>query len=598
MDRVAHRLKSNVRNESPQRILFFDTETLPIQIDEDTIEHRFRLGVGIYIEQPRGKHPGTKEVYHFRTVDDFWNTVLSLAKPKQRLLVVAHNIRFDIQVVGRYKRLLDEGYVCKSYIEKYKCYMIVWRKDNTSILFLDNMNYFPEALEKYGTDLEIPKFTMPPFDAPDAVWWPYCERDVEILVSLWANLIEFLRKYNLGNWQKTLASQAFTAFRHRFMKHTIYVHDNLRAIKLERDSYHGGRTEAHYLGYFDSETYYYLDVNSMYPTVMDRYAYPTNLLSYNRRGEMKGLYKLVRDYAVIADCHIQTDEPVYALKREGKLTFPIGEFWTVLTTNEIYYALQHEHLLGIGRLAIYSKEPIFRDYVKFFYSLRLEFMAQTKPALAKFAKLFLNSLYGKFGQKNETWEIVAQGDADIFEYWLEIDMVDKCVYSYRQHDGIVERAKGFTEAYNGFVAIASEVTANTRLYLYRLRKLIGDENIFYYDTDGFIVNSQGYANAKPLLSPTKLGALKVDAQASKLEIRGLKDYTFGDKVVRKGVKADAISMGNNIFAQWNLTGKNTLAYKESPNKCIFRRTFKHLSGLYTKGEVTEGGLVLPFRLSL
>lgn len=598
MDRVAHRLKVNVRNESPQRILFFDTETIPIQLDEDTIEHRFRLGMGSYIEQPRAKHPGTKEDYRFYTVDDFWNTLLHLAKPKQRLIVVAHNIRFDIQVVGRYKCLISEGYECKSYIEKYKCYMILWRKDDTSILFLDNMNYFPEALEKYGTDLGIGKLEMPPFDAPNSVWFPYCERDVEILVALWANLIEFLRKYQLGNWQRTLASQAFSAFRHRFMSHTIYIHDNPKAIALERESYHGGRTEAHYLGYFDDDTYYYLDVNSMYPTVMANYDYPTNLLSYTKHGDRDLLPELLSTYAVIADCRIQTNDPVYALKRDGKLTFPIGEFWTVLTTNEIKYALEHKHLKGVRRIAVYDKAPIFRDYVDFFYTLRLEFIKQDKPALAKFAKLFLNTLYGKFGQKNETWEIVGQGDPTVFEYWLEIDMVDQCMYSYRQHDGIVERARGFTEAYNGFVAIASEVTANTRLYLYQLRKVISDDNIFYYDTDGFIVNSQGYANVRHLLSPTKLGGLKVDATANKLEIRGLKDYTFGDKVVRKGVKSDAIEVSHNVFEQWNLTGKNTLAYKASPDKCIFRRTLKHLSGLYTKGEVMEGGLVLPFNLAL
>jgi len=64
----------------------------------------------------------------------------------------------------------------------------------------------------------------------------------------WKRWIEFCQSEDLGAFGYTIAGQSFNAFRHKFMKEDIYIHNSEKVLELERECYKGGRCEAFFIG--------------------------------------------------------------------------------------------------------------------------------------------------------------------------------------------------------------------------------------------------------------------------------------------------------------------------------------------------------------
>ncbi|GAH80478.1 unnamed protein product, partial [marine sediment metagenome] len=187
----------------------------------------------------------------------------------------------------------------------------------------------------------------------------------------------------------------------------IYIHNNEQAIELERNSYRGGRTECFYLGELKDDNYYIVDVNSLYPFVMRNNLYPVKYVKIYGKMCRKMLSDALNTSSIIAKVLIDTDEPVYAVRR-GRTVFPVGRFWVTLTTPELLYAIEHNHLIKVERAVIYEQANIFKSYVDRFYRLRQEFKSAGVAEYEELCKKMLNSLYGKFGQKAEVWEKIGE----------------------------------------------------------------------------------------------------------------------------------------------------------------------------------------------
>ena len=594
--RYQHYLKDNKQTEYPYHYIFFDTETNQTQLNDTDIEHTLKLGVAIYW---RRGDSGVKEQlrYHpFYTVEDFWHFVTGKCTAKRRILLIAHNLPFDMGIVKGWKWLENLGFKPVKIILDFNCNIWKFRKDNVTLMFIDNMNYFQTSLEVLGDSIGIKKLPMPsPNDSNDA-WVNYCTRDVEVLLKAWQTWLKFVHDYDLGSFGFTIASQALNAFRHRFMPVQIGIHTSSKAINLEREAYRGGRNECFRIGKFHGGRFYLVDVNSMYPYVMSTYEYPCNLVSTGCELTLQAAQDFTHDYCLIAECDISTNEACYGVKEKGKLLFPIGQFPAVLTTNEIVKGLMCGYITGMHNYALYSKAKLFDRYVSFFYSSRLDFEKRRVFAFAYLCKIMLNSLYGKFGQRVEDWRFVCEDITRDYDWWQEYDIQDKCVYTYRCINHCVEVSTGYHEGYNSLVAISAEVTANARLYLWHLAETAGLSHVFYMDTDSLIVDDTGLERLSNFMEVTTLGKLKLVGDTDSLEIYNLKDYSFGGKVKIKGVRRDAELIDYNKYKQMQSLGIKSGLHLHDINRVIWHEVTKELRRDYTKGEVQTDGRVTPIRL--
>ena len=593
INRKPHILKSEKTLAIPRHIIFFDTETRQDKVGEYSITQRFRLGWACYYQRAYGRHSEKTDWFYFDTITSFWDFVFAHTAPKQKLWLIARNLTFDFTVLKGWKHLRREGYKLKFFHNQGTCNIISVRIKSNSIVFLDSMNWFVESLEKTGERIGIPKMKIDFKTCTKAELKAYCKNDVLIELENFKLFIRFLEVNHVARLCYTRGSTAMAAYLLTHYTTKIYIHNNKQAIDLERASYKGGRVECFYLGVLKDETYYMLDVNSLYPFVMRNNVYPVKYVKIAKGYDLQTFRNKLKSKAVVAKVLIETDEPVYAVRR-GRCMFPVGRFWTTLCTPELKYAVEHGHLKQVAECVIYKQENIFRSYVNKFYSLRQEFRSAGVDEYEELCKKMLNSLYGKFGQKGENWKKIGDCPDEPDREELVFNTGGRRVTKLRYLLGELFIMTGHGECFDSFPAIAAHVTAYARIYLWQIMQQAGHGNYFYCDTDSLIVNEQGLDNLNSLIHPVNLGGLKIEQDARSVIIRGLKDYTFGDKNVVKGIRKNAVQIGDGVFRQEQWPSFRGLLRRGETETYTVGTTVKHLSREYTKGTVNEDGIISPF----
>ena len=593
INRQPHVLKSEKTMAMPRHIIFFDTETWQNEKEGGQVQQSLRLGWACYYRKPYNRNIEKVEWLYFDHADQFWHFVSQHTQRKTKLWVIARNVTFDFTVVKGWSHLRQLGYKLKFFHNKGTCNIISVRNKDTSIVFLDSMNWFVESLEKTGKRIGIPKLHIDFKTCSKAELKIYCRRDVTIELENFKLFIKFLEDNRVARLCYTRGSTAMSAFLLHHYTTKIYIHNNAEAIKLERDSYKGGRVECFFLGELTNDNYYILDVNSLYPFVMRNNPYPVKYKKIVSQVSRNALSRVLTHSAVLGRVLIETDEPAYGVKRD-RLVFPVGRFWTVLTTPELKYALTRGHIKKIRDTVIYEQENIFESYVDKFYTLRQEFKSAGNAEYEELCKKMLNSLYGKWGQKGEEWEKIGECLGERDREMLCFNMSNRRVTKLRYLLGQVFILKGHGECFDSFPAIAAHVTAYARLYLWSLMQQAGWGNYYYCDTDSLIVNEEGLCNLKNTIHPVTLGYLKEESRSTSVVIRGLKDYSTSSKTVRKGIRKNAVKLSDGVYSQEKWPSFRGLLRSGHPETYVVEKVTKHLSLNYTKGNVTANGVVQPY----
>jgi len=511
------------------------------------------------------------------------------------LYIFAHNLAFDLTQVHGFSILQSQGWECTSRIIAPKVLNLTYRKDGASIRLVDTYNYYPMALKALGDMVGMEKYDFPEEDESPELWDTYCRRDVEIMVAAMKLWWQRITDWELGNFAVTLASQCMNAYRHRFMGTPIFIDSNDRANAAGRKSYLGGRTEAFFIGKVP-ERLWCLDINSMYSYIMKAMPVPYRLATTSTRLENHELDYLLQRYAVVADVELEVTEAAIPIRHEGRTTWPIGFFNAALTTPELRYALDHGMITKVNYAAMYHSELIFADYVDFFYHERLNARKQGDTATEGITKLFLNSLYGKFGQNGQKWSLVGKSDTLDIRYFDFYDVEAQELTKYREFAGMVEMLEERPESRDSFPAIAAHITAYARMYLWELMKAAGLENVYYVDTDSLMVNKTGYAALKPRIDPSELGALKVEWKSDHVTLNGLKDYEIDGRLKAKGIRKNAVQTAPGVFTQDQFRGIEGMIRDGDLDRILIKTVSKTLLRKYLKGQVMESGRVFPLRL--
>jgi len=593
INRPAHILKREKTVTIPRHFIFFDTETNQNVNSDKSIRQSLKIGWACYYQRSYGRHRERIEWFYFESPSTFWEFVFNHTALKQRLWIIARNIVFDFTVVKGWEFLRREGYKLKFFHNNGCSVIVSVAKGNCSIVFLDSMNWFTESLEETGKRIGIPKLKIDFNACNNEELSNYCKNDVRIEYENFRIFITFLEQNTISRLCYTKASTAMAAYLLHHYHTPIYIHNNSDAIKLERESYKGGRCEAFYLGELNNGNYYIVDVNSLYPFVMQNNSYPIRYEQILRNITLDDFQTVIKSKSIIAKVRIETEGPVYAVKGERTL-FPIGKFDTVLTTPELRYALEHNHIQQVYDCVIYEQANIFTSYVDTMYQLRCKYKESHVKEYDVLCKCLLNSLYGKFGQKAENWvkigECPNEPDQELYHFYDSPRRMVRRRYLLGQ----LFELKGYGESFDSFPAISSHVTAYGRMFLWNLMQIVGESNYFYCDTDSLIVNEVGLCNLVHLVNDTEIGKLKVVETTKRLVIRGLKDYQTDVKNVIKGIRKNAQIISNSCYEQQRWPTFKGLLQTGQVNEYIVTNIEKHLSRAYTKGIVDKTGVVTPF----
>ncbi len=598
MTRIAHKLEQTIGVGRPRRIVFFDTETKWETGKDGRTIHRLRLGVAKFCELGISGELSENRSLVFTEVGEFILWLDDVCKKKSTTYLVAHNLVFDLSVCGVFKQLSLLGWKLDNFYSKGMVSIFHWKDGERRLKGLDNGNFFRGRLEYWGELLGFPKLEISFDGVGDIELETYCQRDVEIMVRLWGVWIDFLDNHDCGAFKPTISSTAFNTWRHRFMTETVHIHIDEDALRLERESYKGGRTECLWVGERSDGPFYYLDVNNMYGHILATERFPAGLYNYSEKLDLYMLaYKLER-YAVIADVTIQIDEPWFPFKINKHTCYPVGEFRTTLTTPELKLCIDRGWLVDIHSAAWYREEKLFSDYVNEFHQLRSKYEGHGHKGFAKICKLLVNGLYGKFGQRSIKIEPIGECDPSIVKRERVYDEVNDEVFDQVYLAGYIYRERKEGESFHSFPAIAAHVTAYARLHLYSLTSCVPKNHAFYMDTDSLVVDQVGYEALESRISPSTLGALKIETRSPWIKIHAPKDYSMEGRIKLKGISASAKRLSDGVYEQTHWLKLAGLIREGITEGYMTKTVVKHQLRVIHSGVVLPSGWIVPFHLPL
>ena len=615
--RRAHYIKDNTASDYPQQAIWFDTETmlrgsqgkllslaesklLEEQHKNDPLflpkySHELSFGYACYMRKHRDGKWSDEDWIRFTTRDTFWEWVDSKARRKAKLYLFCHNTSFDLPVLDVFHDLARYGWILRSAIIDAPPTILRFTNNTKSIVILDTLNFFRMPLKYLGEEIGLPKIDMPDNNSLGDEWDTYAKRDVEIIRAACINWWSYLQAEDMGSFAPTLAGQSMRLYRHKYMQHKIFIDDNDKAIKLTREGYYGGRVECFHIGRYKGK-FRALDVNSMYPRVMEDNEYPCKLCAHTRHASVNDIRIWLKRFCVTARVLLSTSRQFAPIRQSGKLIFPIGTFQAILSTPELEYALLHATILEVYEVAVYDKANLFKPMVIDMTDKKRE-AAKSGDRVREFIyKKLINSFYGKWGQSGGKWvEEYTHTDLTC-KTWTEIDADTGKITQHRQLGGLVQRKDEQTESRDSFPAIAAHVTANARMVLWSIIETAGLNHTYYCDTDCVLVDEIGYDALESQVDEYRLGALKLVGEYDDIEQWGAKDYRWNSKEKHKGVRKQAVWIDGHTVRQEQWSGLRGLIQSGETDKPITKTVIKHLKRIYDKGQVTDSGLVLPHEL--
>lgn len=384
----------------------------------------------------------------------------------------------------------DAEYQIKNIIQtgrKILKFDIVYNKKKIS--FVDSSGLFPFGLEKLTHSFDVKHKKL--------------KEDVGNLTKVTPKLLKYLMHDCKGLYeciekfsQETYINQVGLKLTRSGTSYAIYkelFNSNLPEIPHQvkdfaRKGYFGGRTEIFKPLYNKcNKTLKVYDVNSLYPSVMHDYEYPSEFSHWTT--EIESDYFGV--YQCIVECPKNIKIPLLGTKHNGKYVFPTGTFEGVFNSPELEKAISIGYIIHkVIKGAIFENGGfMFKKFVKHFYDLR----KKTKDPVKKIIyKDVMNHLYGRLGI-NKTRESISfeptdnckiSSVIDFGEYEVRLYATEKEIYTYSNP------------------VLSSFVTSYARIRLYEFMESV-NFNIYYCDTDSLFT-------PRKMKSSNKLGAMKLE----------------------------------------------------------------------------------------
>lgn len=481
------------------------------------------------------------------TIDDFmeWNI-----KRKENDTVFFHNLKFDSQFIMNW--LFKNGYEHTTEPEQkksktfntlisdkglfYQVEVIFEKKGKkvNKVIFQDSLKLIPLSVDSIAKSFKLPISKLKidydshnnlPIGSPlSPEEEEYIKHDVQIV----AHAIEYF--YSQGLNKMTIGSCALSEYKKIIKKRnfdryfpTPKYHDDVK------QSYRGGFT---YLNPNYSEKVVgkgiVLDVNSLYPSVMyDNYLPFGTPIYFNGKYEHDPIYPI---YTQMIRCQFELKEgKIPTIQIKYGYSFRANEYLTTSGDTEVVLCLNSVDLeLFLEQYDVYNLEYIsgwkfkatkglFTDYIDKWSNNKIQAKKDGNHGLYLISKLFLNSLYGKFGTDTRV----------------------RSKIPYLGEDNEIHYKDGKTEIKNGiYIAMASFITSYARKKTITSAQRIMDNNrnglskaqFVYADTDSLhiVLNSEDetkFLNDSNLdISDTKLGAWKFETKFNKAKFLRQKCY--------------------------------------------------------------------------
>lgn len=374
-------------------------------------------------------------------------------------------------------------------------------QDSPDLMKLENK----EILEILtNREVRIKKiYNKPKYDYFIHQLYNYSKRDCISLANIlfrFGMLINEKWMINIHNYP-TISSLAIAIYLTHYLKITDLI--PLVTGKIYKDiskSYHGGHTDV-YMMYSNKEVHSY-DYTSMYPAMMLKHEMPVGKIDKFEGNPLNvgETFKSLCDKHAFVKCTVEVDKslnrPVYMTKvkfnNENRVMCATGTFlnqWVYLKEICYYYKLTNGKIKidpnSIKKGYTFQSKNIFKDYITDLFKIK-QSVTKDNP-LYLISKILMNSLYGRFGLKQELTEHKFMSNSEIEEMLMSCESItieDIIPLDFIEKSLVISIKNSDEVSLKSSIPIASAITAYARM---ERAEILLDESldILYFDTDGF-----------------------------------------------------------------------------------------------------------------
>jgi len=286
------------------------------------------------------------------------------------------------------------------------------------------------------------------------------------------------------------------------------------------------------------------------------------------------------------------------VKYSDKLVFPQGVIRGVWTQFELSLINppKDTKILEVHTVLLFEADWLFIEYVDTFYEIKTVSKKKGDRVMYQVAKLFMNSLYGKWAERKrktvtlsreEFLAFIISMSTNLhgnFSFELALDADYGVIRTENTQINVLGgyyevKLKEYYEPYN--VAISTFITSIARSVLRAYMYLVKENKgyVFYCDTDSLIVDENGFQALKPFIDKYRLGYLDEEIEnIAFVEINTLKDYkVFVPKEPSNVVKEEKISYIRKITMKIKNKEKVSYFYYDEKGKFWVKYKLKGVS---------------------
>ena len=410
----------------------------------------------------------------------------------------------------------------------------VWRRGKEKEghwTFLDSLKLLPMSLAAACTALGLPgkKELSLHTHENSPLWEEYNGQDCIALYDVLALTHDLVENKLGGEVGITTPSTAMRLFRRKYLGRgsspaVIPRHMHFDICKNKectgclhtwvRKGYYGGRTEIFRM---KGVALKYYDLNSSYPASMMLDMPAGNKIECTDYEPERYSEKYVGFVECIVHIPPECEIPPLPFRADsGKLMFPAGSFSGTWSTEELAL-LNHPRvngrILSVTKCIWYRRVTVFIDMVTELYKYRDKSLPGYDSGLSTLAKLILNSLYGKFGMKEERDSIIVLHEGEMPPDGAKPAGGDTS-------HGIWYTTKVSSPSYV-IPQIAAHITALARVRLWHVMcaALDAGGRLYYCDTDSVITDVE-------LTTGNALGELKDEYPNEPLNIEFMQPKVY------------------------------------------------------------------------
>jgi DNA polymerase elongation subunit (family B) len=279
--------------------------------------------------------------------------------------------------------------------------------------------------------------------------------------------------------------------------------------------------------------------------------------------------------------------------------YPVGEYWTTLAGPELMRAKRAGHIQEVRQWIRFEMKPVFTEFVQWFWNYRLEQIDRNHELEANLAKLLMNGLYGKFGQKTNAWKDRPDILADYsMSHWINLYDGDREGEMFRNVGQCVQQWIGKGEHPYAFPAIAAYVTSYAREYMLALREIAGVVNCYYIATDALFCNQEAKdkLDAKGYLRDNVLGKLREKASCETATFEALHHYKIGNRETNGSRKKSGKVNPDGSVTEIQFETLEAALKRQPDGSVHVRPVVKRYAKEYLRGYIQPDGWTLPLTI--